>query len=571
MARSEQQIFYYSMNDLVTYLDELKQLAEGVAGKDLIDSIEELRNKLQQEKLYIVVLGLFKRGKSSLINSLVGKNIAPVAVTPVTAIITLIEYSETESYIEIVYKNGQEEKKNISEIGMYVSEEENPANKLNVEVVRIFDNSPLLKKLTLVDTPGLGSAFEHNTETTLRFIPKIDAAIFVVSADMPVSKLDIEFLNELKEITPNIIFVLNKSDLLKEIELAKMLQHDLEIISSVLKKDSSSIQIIPVSTKNNFNDDNIRNLRNKISSLAEKDKAQILQESGVRQYRLLKKQLTSLLQLKLDGLLMPLNELEQRQQQFKDSILLLQRQKDEFQIIINGKIKQLDQYIHETVNSIRHGLDKEIWERIQNEFLPHDVYKDKTSLYAFQKELNQLVLTRFGETKDKMEAETKQHFRNLLEQYSSRSQSFLNELAKNLSALMGLDFNLIAERFDLNVYTAFYLTLEGGEQPIDFGNGPFNFLLSPDKRKMKMADKIRAHFKEVTNANTASIIYDLQYKVQESFRKFNYDLGNRLKELLQNIEEVISDTIQKKNETRESVESEIISVRSKIHQLTSSQ
>lgn len=540
------------MNSLAKQLEELKQIASNIAGKNIVDEITQLQNKLLQEKLYIVVVGLFKRGKSSLINSLLEKEIVPVAVTPLTAIITLIEYTDAKPFTEVLFQNGQLEKKEIGETSYYVSEEENPNNEKKVEVVKIFDTTPLLKRLTLVDTPGLGSAFEHNTETTLRFIPKVDAAIFVLSADMPVSKLDIEFLNELKQFTSNILFVLNKADLLTEKELQKILQHNTSVITGIMQAKTEAINILPVSSKTSGSvliNEGINLLRNKIISLAQKDKQQILQQSGVRQFRGLKNELTSLLQLKLDGLQMPVKELEQKQQQFKNSVSLMQGQKDEFQILISGKIKQLDQYIHETVNNIKNEVDKEIAEKVEQEFLKKPFLKNADAIYVFQKEINHLVLSRFGQTKEKMETEAKQHFHNLLQQYSSRSQSFLNELAKNLSALMGLDFDLIAGKFDLDVYTSFYLTLEGGEQPIDFGGGIFNAILPAAKKEKRIALKMKEHFHEVINTNTASIIYDLQYKVQESFRKFNYDLNNRLKELLSGIEKILEETLQEKNKT----------------------
>jgi small GTP-binding protein len=555
------------MNNLAIQLEELKQIAGHVAGKNIIDEISQLQNKLLQEKLYIVVVGLFKRGKSSLINSLLEKEIVPVAVTPLTAIITLIEYTDGPPFTEVHFQNGQMEKKEIGETSLYVSEEENPNNEKKVEVVKIFDTTPLLKQLTLVDTPGLGSAFEHNTETTLRFIPKVDAAIFVLSADMPVSKLDIEFLNELKQFTSNILFVLNKADLLTEKEMQKILQHNTNVIAGIMKVKAESISILPVSSRYSGSspaNEGIHFLRNQILSLAQRDKQQILQQSGMRQFRALKNELTSLLQLKLDSLLMPVKELEQRQQQFKNSVSLMQGQKDEFQILISGKIKQLDQYIHETVNRIKKEVALEIDEKIEKEISKKTFLKDPVTIYSFQKEINQLVLSRFGETKEKMETEAKQHFHNLLQQYSSRSQSFLNELAKNLSALMGLDFDLIAGKFDLDVYTSFYLTLEGGEQPIDFGTGLFGAFISSSKKEKRMAEKMKEHFHTVINTNTASIIYDLQYKIQESFRKFNYDLNNRLKELLAGIENILEETLREKNKTTGEISEETKTIREKI-------
>jgi small GTP-binding protein len=555
------------MKNVATDLERLKEAAKGIAGDRFMNELLQLQEKLAQEKLYLVVVGLFKRGKSSLINRLLETEVVPVAVTPVTAVITLIEYTENDAWAEVHFSDGRSEKKEITEAALYISEEENPGNEKKAELVKIYSPAPLLKHLTLVDTPGLGSSYEHNTETTLRFIPKVDTALFVLSADMPVSKSDIEFLKELKQLTAKILFVLNKADLLNEKDLQKILQHNTQVIAAIMHGQPEAIHILPVSSKINGEESGqqgIRLLKNKIISLAQKDKQQILQQSGIRQFQALKNELSSLLQLKRDSLQMPVKMLEEKQRQFRNSVSLLQEQRDEFQILISGKIKQLDQYIHETVNRIKKETDKEIDEIIQQELQKKTFLKNADAVYAVQQEINQMVLSHFGKTREKMEAETKQHFRNLLQQYCNRSQSFLNELAKNLSALMGLDFDLIAGRFDLDVYTSFYLTLQGGEQPISFNGGIAHLLLPAHKKEKRMAQKMQAHFREVVNRNTASLIYDLQYKVQESFRKFNYDLNQRLKELLSGIEKILEDTLQEKNKTEGEIAAEIEEIKNRI-------
>ena len=48
--------------------------------------------------------------------------------------------------------------------------------------------------LEFVDTPGLGSAFTHNTEATLHWLPNVGAALVAVSADAPLSERDLNLL-----------------------------------------------------------------------------------------------------------------------------------------------------------------------------------------------------------------------------------------------------------------------------------------------------------------------------------------------------------------------------------------
>jgi hypothetical protein len=72
--------------------------------------------------------------------------------------------------------------------------------------------------MCLVDTPGLGSVFAANTETTREFIPHIDAAIAVFGADPPLSGDELELVAEVAGHVADLVFVLNKSDRTTEAE-----------------------------------------------------------------------------------------------------------------------------------------------------------------------------------------------------------------------------------------------------------------------------------------------------------------------------------------------------------------
>lgn len=118
-------------------------------------------------------------------------------------------------------EDGNEKKIRIQELTDYVTEKGNPKNVRGVRCARIGYPSPFLEKgILLVDTPGVGSTFLHNTETTYEFLDHLDAALFLMSADVPISQVEKELLDTIKGSTQKIFFVLNKIDNLtpKEIE-----------------------------------------------------------------------------------------------------------------------------------------------------------------------------------------------------------------------------------------------------------------------------------------------------------------------------------------------------------------
>ena len=148
--------------------------------------IEACKNLLQQDQLIdVAILGQFKSGKSSFLNSLIGKPILPVGVIPVTTTITRLQYGKRERAI-VRHFDGREIEVDIAAIGEFTSEAKNPANQKNVEVVDL--ELPSLEKyagLRLVDTPGLGSIFKYHMETSENWLPEVGTALLAISSDRP--------------------------------------------------------------------------------------------------------------------------------------------------------------------------------------------------------------------------------------------------------------------------------------------------------------------------------------------------------------------------------------------------
>jgi GTP-binding protein EngB required for normal cell division len=177
--------------------------------------IEACQNLLGQDRIIdVAILGQFKAGKSSIINSLIGQDVLPVGVIPVTTVITRLHCGDEPKAVVTDF-DGKRIEIAVDDVGQFVSEEKNPANEKNVEIVDIA--LPALARypgLRLVDTPGLGSVFKYNTETSEDWLPEVGAAIVAVSADRPLSENDLSLLRELSRYTPKIILLLTKTDLL---------------------------------------------------------------------------------------------------------------------------------------------------------------------------------------------------------------------------------------------------------------------------------------------------------------------------------------------------------------------
>jgi len=105
-----------------------------------------------------------------------------------------------------------------------VSERENPENSKKVDLITIeLPQIERFRGLRFVDTPGLESVLEHNTDASLRWLPNVGLALVAVSVDPPLSQRDIDLVKMLYRFTPNVTILLTKVDLLQPEERSEVL------------------------------------------------------------------------------------------------------------------------------------------------------------------------------------------------------------------------------------------------------------------------------------------------------------------------------------------------------------
>ena len=204
-------------NALVTALNSLAALG---TERDR-EQIHALLDRLDAARLRVLVAGEAKRGKSTLINALLGRDVLPSGVTPLTAVATTVRYGD-DVRAEVVFRDGHEEQHPLSALADFVTEVRNPRNERMVAGVTVYLDAPVLAGgVELVDTPGTGSVFQWDTEAAYEALRTMDAAVFVLAADPPVSASERDLLGQVAELSVTTFAVLNKADHLDEAGLAE--------------------------------------------------------------------------------------------------------------------------------------------------------------------------------------------------------------------------------------------------------------------------------------------------------------------------------------------------------------
>jgi GTP-binding protein EngB required for normal cell division len=233
-----------SLSDIFDRVQAIQNRYALSAIRQHLDACAHLLNG--QQTIDVGIFGRFKAGKSSFLNLLSSRPVLPVGVTPVTTVVTRLRYGFHER-AEIRYADGRRENVPVESVKSFISEAENPGN--IKKVLSALIELPSLKAypyLQFVDTPGLGSVFQHNTDTALDWLPKVGLALVTISADQPLSKNDVNLIRILRRHTPKIVILLTKVDLVSEFEQKEIVAF---VQSGLHKEFGTEFPIIPFSTR----------------------------------------------------------------------------------------------------------------------------------------------------------------------------------------------------------------------------------------------------------------------------------------------------------------------------------
>ncbi len=195
----------------------------------------DLLTRLAEDRFTVVVAGRFSRGKSSLMNAVVGMDRLPTGIVPLTSVITYVRYGTSEKVLLNYEGTRLRGEAKLKELPEYVTEKGNPANTKRIHSAEIQLPAEILRRgFFFVDTPGLGSAIFENTRTTEKFIPEIDVLILVTSYESPLSEDEMRFLHYASPSAQAVFVVINKQDTVPQDQRGEIVQYVERTVQSVV-------------------------------------------------------------------------------------------------------------------------------------------------------------------------------------------------------------------------------------------------------------------------------------------------------------------------------------------------
>ena len=250
MCPDETQTLYdynAAKREVASLVRAVRQFMDGQRGMDA-EQCQPILAKLAEDRFNLAVVGQFKRGKSTLMNAVIGRDLLPTGILPLTSVVTTLCYGPRERVV--LRRKGWifEPEISLRDLEAYVSERGNPGNEKGILEARVELPMKLLRQgLHFSDTPGIGSARRDNTETTYSFLPEADAVIWVTSVEAPLSEAEQEFLRDIRQLVRKVFVVVNKVDLLTSDERRQVLDYIESGIRQLL--DTSEVRLYPLSAR----------------------------------------------------------------------------------------------------------------------------------------------------------------------------------------------------------------------------------------------------------------------------------------------------------------------------------
>ena len=536
--------------------------------------LANLRQRIDEGRFHLAVLGQFKRGKSTFLNALLGEALLPTSVVPLTMIPTFIKSGPARQ--AVIYYQDQNKKTDEIQVDepeqlnaylqKFVTEVENPKNRLGVSQVEIFHPASILSNgVVLIDTPGIGSTFKHNTEATLNFLPQCDAALFLVSADPPITETEVKFLKEVKTKVPRLFFVLNKIDYLSGEDKGRAL----EFFRRVLKEHAGITEDAPVfcvSAQKGLEAKMTQNSQGWINSgmeAAEKylvgflasKKIEALEEAVALKTKDIITDCLMRVNLIINSLKMPLADMENKMAIFETKLTEAQRDRLSFSDIIIGERNRLVESLYEYAQTLkkkaRAYLGSVAVEHATAGARPLD---ENTAQEALDEAIPGFCEHEAG----RMRTIFDQRATDFLKKQQDKVNSLAESIRKTAAQLFDISYQPLQHPAVLPVMRQLYwVTQKWDSSFLPIPLGLLEKFLPKRIREARVHKRIKSQIESLVNYNIGRMRLEVQENIENAFATFARNLDSSVQEIISSIKTALEIAIKRKKEQSETIADDV--------------
>lgn len=224
---NENYIGYQSMlTSVTTGMAQLDGICKRLSMEGQATELKNLEERLKNHIFSVGIMGEFRRGKSTVINALLGQEIVPADIVPCSATLNYVKWNVNKG-AEIYFKDGTVQSVDVEDLAKYVTKITKESEKVSATVEKAVVYYPCQfcqNGVQIIDTPGLNDD-ERMSDISEKVIPTLDAIIMVIVPDSPFSQSEAEFVRNkvMASDLGRIIFIVNKIDTIDEDDRDRLL------------------------------------------------------------------------------------------------------------------------------------------------------------------------------------------------------------------------------------------------------------------------------------------------------------------------------------------------------------
>jgi GTP-binding protein EngB required for normal cell division len=546
--------------DGASRLLRLSDLARELVAEPVAEEAGELAARVSEGRFYVACVGQFKRGKSTLLNALVGHAVVPTGYLPVTAVATVIRFGE-ELHARVRMRDVAWLDVDLPNLKEYVTEELNPENKKGVEGAEVFVPSPLLASgMCFVDTPGLGSVFTGNTATTQAFIPHIDAALVVVGADPPIAGEELALVEAVGRQVHDLILVINKADRTSDPERAAAVRFTREVLEKRLHRPMGEVFEVSAAERieNRGPQRDWERLLKSLHRLVEDSGRNLVRAACDRGLQRLGEQLLAIISEDRDALQRPIEESERRIDLMRETISEAERSMRELDFLFMAELQRISDLFGDRHKRFFHSAwaesEKEFGHELRFVPLGFGPHYRRRVMYLAQ-EISRSKVTPWLKPEQE---EGERQYRAVALRFVEMGNSFLKKLADaGLNELTRMPNALDPERgFRVRSRFIFEDFIGTAQPPSPLRWLADIFLPLVGGRKM-ITNDAREFLRHLLEVNSSRVQNDVLNRIQESRDRLEVEIRKLLHEISRIAEQALDRARRVKEEGTPAVQSAI--------------
>ncbi|MCF6159413.1 MAG: hypothetical protein E3K32_12790 [wastewater metagenome] len=565
--------FVQQKKDILTVIEDIEALAKDEAGGETGNRLFAVKEQLISNSFNLVILGQFKRGKTTLINSLIGKEILPSSVVPLTSVVTILTFGK-EIMCTVFMEDASKKEIHIEELPDYITERGNPKNIRGVRCARIEYPSPFLEQgMLLVDTPGVGSTFLHNTETTYEFLDHLDAALFLMSADVPISQVEKELLDTIKNSTQKIFFVLNKIDYLSPQEIEEIAAFNKQVLEEM---GFTVHEILPISAREAlkakivYNEtqllqSGLLNLEDALGRFLSSEKGRVILDTAISKVKRVISRILSQIAIEKKTLVASEEELEEKINTFQRLVTSLKQDRDDITYLLKGESDKLCLRVEEMLKVFEEKEVPAIKKCLQDFFEKNQDLHPTALRDDMQQIIKEEIIKGFDMFRKDIEGVISGSIQETFHRFTKRSNDIFHELRAAAEILFEVPMDQIEFSVELTRDNSFYymvqeytaLTEEEVKSILR------TFLPKSVSRKMVLHEMMERVSSEVSR-NCGRVRSDLSAKIYKTIHYYSKQLKDLGNDLIKQIEQAIQKGQERRKAGSESIRTELALLTDKV-------